>query len=328
MDPEFIPLMKPDWLVTPAMVKESELKKSLDFAYCHISGVVGTEHVDQFKLKYALKAREAELHPEPNNRFDSNAVGVWVGEVKIGWVPSRYNAWISSCVAFLRGEGHKCKVPIQTEDGRDYYKDFRKDPDIDAEFRQFLRKHPYFGISYSMYLPTFRTLFVGHRADRAFIQLDRIWDQFSGDEIDAIRDARFHVDDNVAELFLKNKHLAPAFPWRRTRGLKEDWLLDQYLVSYRRHIYQARKKQELAKMKYEIFLRSNRGQSAVEIAGDYPRSVATVRAYIRESKKEAARRPGEVLPPPSLSTEGELRELYRKKWVDWARNPQAKTKRG
>lgn len=319
MNNEFIPLMQDDWLVTPQMVKASEDKEGLDRMYCHISGVVGTRYVSLDGLRSRSRITEAELIPEPDNEFDVNAVGVWADGVKIGWIPSRFNEKIAWCVAFLRHRGNRCFVPIRCEDNRAEYKQIFDDIDFELDEGLIeLRDTPNLGLHYVTYLPTFRTLFFGHNVSQAFEYLDRMWDCFSEEEIEIVRHAGFHVRDAVAQLFLKNKDLVPEYPLIEPENLQADWLLDQYLMNYRRHIYFRLKERELEIMKHEMYLRALAGEPATKIAEDYPRSVATVRKYINEMKFLAKNRRVKKLNRPKELQEAQLREYYLREWSAWA----------
>ena len=319
MNNEFIPLMQRDWLVTPQMVKASEDKPDLDHMYSYISGVVGTEYVSLDRLRNRSRITEAELIPEPDNEFDVNALGVWADGVKIGWVPSRFNEKIAWSVAFLRHSGNRCFVPIKCEDNRAEYKQIFDEIDFELDEGLIeLRDTPNLGLHYAMYLPTFRTLFFGHNVSQAFEYLDRMWDCLSEEETEIIRQAGFHVNDAVAQLFLKHRDLVPEYPLNEPKTLQADWLLDQYLMNYRRRIYFRLKERELEIMKHEMYLRSLAGDPATKIAKDYPRSVGTVRKYINEMKALAKKRRVKKLNRPKELQEAWLREYYLREWSAWA----------
>ena len=73
--------------------------------------IVGTDHLKTEAFVAALKPGiAATLVREPNNKYDGNAIMVWVDGVHIGYIPKKQNAALA---ALIDSSGREWKAPAQ-----------------------------------------------------------------------------------------------------------------------------------------------------------------------------------------------------------------------
>lgn len=78
--------------------------------------IVGDEHFgDPFRKK--VRATSALLVREPKNRFDRNAVAVWVKRKQVGYLSAYQAARFAGAIDAMRG---KVTVPFSSQQGRGY----------------------------------------------------------------------------------------------------------------------------------------------------------------------------------------------------------------
>jgi hypothetical protein len=82
--------------------------RSRHFIDCHIAGFTfadGLDVIDKLKL-----GTEVAIVGEPDNPHDSDAVAIYYGECRIGYVPRNHNADISKLLFFGHNDIFEAKI--------------------------------------------------------------------------------------------------------------------------------------------------------------------------------------------------------------------------
>ena len=71
---------------------------SRSYLDCHLAGFTHWDGVDAFKELEV--GSPLSLVPEPDNPFDQKSVAVYYGDLKLGYIPSKYNGRLSPLLIF------------------------------------------------------------------------------------------------------------------------------------------------------------------------------------------------------------------------------------
>lgn len=303
------------YLISPKMMAKEEGKKhrSLDRSFCFFSGVRGMQYfLDNFQ-KIDDSIEFVNLVPEPENDADCNAIAVYAGDKKLGYVSASAAEYLHAVVALKIHESGECWVPVSQPETHSAIEpantspmeSLRKDPTCRIQNVRLKNEYgsSYYHFDYSRRigipcLPTIRGVRYLIPDRKLFAYLDNIWDQMSDSTIDEIRQEGWRLNESSIQEFRSLAGTPSDYPFIVSPPT-EDSLLIHYLVHYRRIIYKLGQEREFAKRNMEILSSSLAGESNTKLAQKYglsPNTISSIKKMAKGKRGEEWRSILEIIP--------------------------------
>lgn len=266
-----------DWVLSPELARSYDPDRFSFEEKFFPCGVTGQKHFPHVWPSAEATPEWVRLVPMPDNDEDACALRVIHDNRQIGWVPSGKAYWMAPYICLLEAEGSPCKVPL-TEP----YVSRRWDSESECGFTEVQ-----IGV---MLLPNRDYLDAMFNSAVLFAEFDEAWELLRDEEREEVRANGYRFDDDIDVTTQRFRNLAKSvtkYPF--VLPVAADWIIDQYLVWYRRMIDKYLAKRRLAERNLLICESVASGRPINEIATEVGLKPSTVSGIRTKGNKPEQR---------------------------------------